>query len=145
MIINNKDNIHNIMAKATPDPISRKPITIRPSERPIVDALRIYTPVSESDEEPLIELSDKIKEVAAAVRRTGNNGEVKMVIKLSGQGKNIAMQIECTAKVPKSKPAKRLVFAADNGEIVTHDPDQYEFIDQLQRPDVPAAEKATAA
>lgn len=128
------------MAKHKPESIARKPLNIMPAERPIIDALRIYQPVDEHDTDPLIKSSDMLKEVTSAVRNTGGKGEVSIVIKLSGEGKNVAMTVECKAKTPVRPAPKRLVYAAENGEIVTHDPDQYEFMDQLHKGSVPASE-----
>lgn len=125
-----------------PEAIARKPLTILPAQRPIIDALRIYQPVDEHDTEPLVKASDLLKEVSTAVRATGGKGEITITLKLSGEGKNVAMQVECKGKKPARPAVKRLVYAAENGEIVTHDPDQYEFADLMKAADVPADEQA---
>jgi hypothetical protein len=112
--------------------IARKPVQITTSERPIIDALKLYRSGSDDPaEEPLIKASDLLKEITNAVAETGQKGELTIAIKLAGEGKNIAVQVEVKAKKPIRKPIKRLLFAADNGEIVQHDPDQYSFEDQL--------------
>ena len=125
------------MAKQ-PQPVARKPLSIMPAERPLIDALRIYQPVGDLDVAPLIEASDLLKQLSTAVHATGRKGKLSINITLSPDGKNVAMEVECKPQIPKAKAVKRKVFVAENGELVTHDPDQYEFIDQLQKTPAPA-------
>lgn len=120
--------------------MARKPVSISPAERAIIDALKLYR-CGDDQEEPLVQLSDMLKDTSKTVSEVGGKGEIVMKITLSGEGKNLALKVECSAKKPKRKPPQRLLYAEPNGELVTHDPDQYTFQDLLARDEVPAAEE----
>lgn len=120
--------------------IKRPPVHIAPAERGIIDALKLYTP--DGTEEPLIEASDALKEVTTAVRERGGKGEVIIKLVISGQGKQLALAVSVNKKAPVRKAPGKLLFADGNGQLVTHDPDQYSFDDVIQTDGKPLGEEA---
>jgi hypothetical protein len=119
-------------AQRTPKLIRRKPVSLAPIERPFVDALQTYGSGLPQDEEPLIKASSHWREIVQAVRDRGGKGELTIKLTCTGDaGKQVSVDCDVKGKMPLRKPVKRLLFADDNGDVVTMDPDQMQFDDLL--------------
>lgn len=134
------DNPSNIMDPKAPKLIKRKPVQLAPVERPLVDALQTYGSGLPQDEEPLIKASAAWREIVQAVRDRGGKGELTIKLCCNGDaGKQVTVDCDVKTKMPARKPAKRLLFADDNGDVVTMDPDQMQFEDIVEAAEVAAS------
>lgn len=122
-----------------PKLIRRKPLSLAPIERPIVDALQTIGSGLAQDQEPLIKASTRWREIVQAVRDLGGKGELTIKLSATGDaGKQIVVDCEVKGKLPEPKRTKRLLYADPHGDIVTMDPDQMQFEELVE-----AAESAT--
>lgn len=119
--------------KPAPKVIPRKPLTLQPIERPIVDALKtLAIGMDEQEDEPLIKASAEWRDIISQVRQYGGKGELIIRLVANGNaGKQVAVVCSIAAKRPIRKPAARLLYADSHGDVTTMDPDQMEFADDF--------------
>lgn len=80
------------------------------------------------------EADDQLEELIRAVKDTGGKGEIvlKLPFKINDAG-----QIECLPAVTMKKPRRPMgtgiYFATDDGQLTRRDPDQEDFLDELDQ------------
>ncbi|GGG77745.1 hypothetical protein GCM10011415_28340 [Salipiger pallidus] len=83
--------------------------------------------------ELLREADDRLSEVLAAIQETGNSGEITLKLPLKV---NKAGQIECTPQITAKKPKRELgagiYFLNDDARLTRRDPNQQDWLDDIE-------------
>ncbi len=92
----------------------------------------------------LVELAEKLAEVAQAVDATGRQGELNIKLTIKKISRVGAMEIsdKITAKIPSDPPETTMVFVTPEGNLMTQDPRQQSL--ELEKVEIKGADKNLA-
>jgi hypothetical protein len=117
------------LKKSDKKTVERSPLLFSYDERPIVDALKLI-----NDGEHLCEASADLKALNALLSRQGGKGFINIKISLDAtKGRQIVCKAKVTRKLPEAEAMPTLLYADDFGNLVTFDPTQMTFLDELTR------------
>ncbi len=92
----------------------------------------------------LVELAEKLAEVAQAVDATGRQGELNIKLTIKKISRVGAMEIsdKITTKIPSDPPETTMVFVTPEGNLMTQDPRQQSL--ELEKVEIKGADKNLA-
>ena len=109
--------------------VERAPLLFSYDERPVVDALKLI-----NDGEHLCEASADLRALNAILAKQGGKGFINLKIHLDAtKGRQLVCNVIVTSKLPKFKAAPTMLFPDEYGNLVTFDPNQMTFLDELSR------------